>query len=107
MPEFPIHISKVNCESMFTFRFTLPEQDIGRNDIVIYVEYGISPDDVVTITYNVWAQFRGSLIRVFLCPGSISGAFDASNLIPRIMYDLNSMELFYERVNAFITHFDR
>lgn len=107
IPEFPIYISEVNCESIFAFRFTLPEQDIGRDDIVIYVEYGISSDDAGTITYNVWAQFRDSLIRAFLCPGSVPGTLEAADIIPKIMYALNSQELFYERVNEFITHFDR
>lgn len=105
--EFPIYISEVNCESIFTFRFTLPEQDIGRDDVVIYVEYGITPDNEETITYNVWAQFRDSLIRAFLCPGSVPGTLEAADIIPKIMYALNSQELFYERVNEFIAHFDR
>lgn len=106
-PEFPIYISEVNCEFLLAFRFTLPEQGIGRDDVVIYVEYGITPENAETITYNVWAQFRDSLIRAFLCPGSVPGTLEAADIIPKIMYDLNSQELFYERVNEFIAHFDR
>lgn len=105
MPEFPIYIAEVNCESLFTFRFELPEHGVGRDDIVIYVEYGAAADGSRSITYNVWAQFRDSLIRAFLCPGNVAGTIDASDVISKIMYDLNSNEEFYDRVHHFIAHF--
>ena len=107
MPKYPICFAEINCESLFTFRFALPEADIGRDDIVIYVEYGANADGSQTITYNVWAQFRNSLIRAFLCPGNVPVAVDALDAIPKIMYDLNSNKDFYETVNHFIAHFSR
>lgn len=61
--DFPIYLAEINCELLHAFRFTVPEQEIGRDDVIILVEYGDEEDGVVP--YCVWAQFRGKNIRAF------------------------------------------
>ena len=103
--DFPLYLAEINCTLLHMFRFDLPKEDIGRDDIEIYVEYGDEKEGVVP--YNVWAQVKGRRIRSFLCPGTAPGKSDSRDIVQKIVFSLNSDEEFYDQVYAFIAHFDR
>lgn len=101
--EFPMYIAEVNVEEFFSFRFKLPAQDIGRNDVMIYVEY--DNPSAKNIWYNVYGQIKDSYIRAYLCSSSIPGSAVSGDVVSRIIFDLNSSKEFYLQVANFIDHF--
>lgn len=105
IPEFPIHLVEVNIGEYQGFRFDLPEQDIGRSDVQIYVEYRI-PRDSSDIPYNVWAQLEQQSIRALILRNTIANTHENA-VIESIMADLNHSDEFRETVERFIEHFDR
>ena len=44
----------VDIQRYAFFRFMLPEEEIGRDDIEITVDYGVDPE-TKTVVANVWA----------------------------------------------------
>lgn len=105
MPEFPIHLVEVNVREYQGFRFDLPEQDIGRSDVQIYVEYRM-PKDSSDIPYNVWAQLEQQSIRALVFESAITNLHEKA-VIESIMADLNQSDEFRETIERFIEHFDR
>lgn len=104
-PIFPMYFAEIDCQPIFTFRFNLPEPGVGRDDILVYIEYGFSAANHDIITYNVWAQIRNAHIRTFLGSGSVLTPANDEDIIPKIMGDLNSKEEFYDLIHDFISHF--
>ena len=102
---FPIFLAEVDVAEFQAFRFQLPPQDIGRNDILIYVEYDRTEHGIVH--YNAWGQFKDTYIRSFLVSSSISLSTGTKDVVSKIIFDLNSSDIFYEQVHSFIDHFGR
>ena len=100
---FPMYLAEVDVSQCYGFCFNLPKQDIGRDDIVIHVEYWNISNDVVR--YNVWGQFKETYFRAYLCSSSVPGSAEVGDIVPKIMFDLNSSKEFYEGVYSFIDHF--
>lgn len=103
--EFPIHFAQLNVSLYHSFRFTLPEQDIGRNDIQISVDYG-TPDNDNLVDYNAWAQLTSQSVRALVHVGSCHSD-DPNMIVQRIMEDMNGSQEFYDTLYHFIEHFDR
>lgn len=101
--DFPLFIAELDVSQFYGFHFQLPAQDIGRDDILIYVEYE-SPAKK-KVRYHVWAQFKDTFVRAYLCSASVPGSAEEADIVPKIMFDLNSSKDFYEQVYTFIDHF--
>lgn len=96
----------VDCQTVNMFRFRIPEQDIGRNDITLYVEYGVNTNDRKQVAYSVWAQFDNMYVRALLdCDGFV-GIID-DNIICKIVEHINSSKYFYERLYKFIEYYGK
>lgn len=98
---FPIYLAETEVKQFNSFCFQIRKQDIGRSDVLIYVEYGDRSKKI--IAYNAWAQFKDSKIRAYLCSSYVPNDGD---VVAKIVFDLNSNEAFYEQVYSFIAHFD-
>ena len=103
---FPIYLYQVDCNSVSSFYFTFPEQEIGRSDIMIHVEYGPYSKDEDFTVYNVWAQFANGHVRAYLFSDLVQVKFDAEDIVPTIMHALNSSEILYSELTHFIAHFE-
>ena len=105
IPVFPVHLVGLNIREYQGFRFDLPEQDIGRSDVQIYVEYR-NPEDTSDIPYNVWAQLGQQSIRALILTSTLSNTHNNA-VIESIVADLNHSDEFRETIEHFIEHFDR
>lgn len=104
-PEFPIYLEQISVRTYTGFFFTLPERYIGRDDVKIYVEYGVA-EEQGKVLYNVWAQMSEQSIRAFIMAGATT--IDAEeNVIDKIVAELNDSDEFHETIEHFIQHFDR
>lgn len=102
--DFTIHFAEVNVQLFNCFTFTMPKQDIGRDDIKICVEYGVPTEDNA-VYYNVWAQLSNQSVRAFVHDGVIRSG-DPGATVQCIMEDINGSEVFYDTLHQFIEHFD-
>lgn len=96
----------VDCQTVNMFRFRIPEEDIGRNDITLYVEYGVNTNDRKQVAYSVWAQLDNVYARMLIVCDGFYGTID-DNTIRKIVSHINSNELFYERLHYFIEQVDK
>lgn len=96
----------VDCQSINMFRFRMPEEDIGRNDITLYVEYSVNTNDRNQVAYSVWAQLDNVYARMLLVCGSFNGTID-DNVVCKIVEHINSSKEFYERLYKFIEQVDK
>lgn len=96
----------VDCQTINMFRFRLPEQDIGRNDITLYVEYGVNTNDRKQVAYSVWVQLDNVYARMLLICGSFNGTMD-DKIIGEIVKHINSNKEFYEQLYKFIEQVDK
>lgn len=96
----------VDCQTVNMFRFRIPEKAIGRNDITLYIEYGVNTNDRKQVAYSVWAQFDNMYVRALLDCDSFVGTID-DNTVCKIVEQINSSEYFYERLYEFVEHFDK
>lgn len=103
--EFPLYIAEVDVSQFYGFHFQLPSKDIGRSDILIHVEYE-SPTKR-TVRYHVWGQFKDTYVRAYLCSASVPGSAEEADIVPKIMFDLNSNKGFYDQVYDFIEHYKK
>lgn len=104
-PQFPIYLEQVHVHEYKGFCFTLPERYIGRNDVIIYVEYRASENNS-EVMYNVWAQLTEQSIRALIMTSAVA-VNPKENIIDTIMEELNGSEEFRETTEHFIEHFDR
>ena len=103
--DFPLFLSEVEVAQYFGFHFSVPKADIGREDIIICIEYEqVSPGQV---RYHAWGQIRDSYVRAYLLSSFVAGSDKSSNIIPKIMFDINSSKAFYQSLDSFISHFER
>lgn len=103
MSNFPIFLSEVDVFQYHAFHFSLPAEDIGRDDILIHVEYEISENNIVF--YHAWAQYQNSYFRAHLISSSILLTGNGPDVISKIVFALNSSPDFYEQLYSFIGHF--
>lgn len=102
---FPIFLAEIEVVEMQSFQFYLPKKDIGRSDVLIHIEYSQSAKRIVQ--YQVWGQLKDTYIRAFLLSSSFSVSTGSCDVISKIMFDLNSSDLFYEQVHSFLDHFSK
>ena len=103
--EFGAHFEQISVREYSGFFFTLPERDIGRSDVKIYVEYGVAAE-MGRVLYNVWAQLDEQSIRAHIMTNVASVQADI-NIVDAIVSDINLSEEFHETLGHFIEHFDR
>lgn len=99
-PDYGVHFVQINVSKVPTFVFTLPEQETGRNDILIFVDFFACKDG--NIEYHAWAQIDGDGIRFFVASNKIQCPQDSTQLEGAIINDLNTSSAFHERLVAFL-----
>lgn len=97
---------QIDCQTINMFRFKMPKEDIGRDDITIYVEYGENISDRKQVAYSVWAQIDNKYVRALLICDGFNATID-NDIIYKIVEHINSSEWFYDRLLEFLLHFDR
>lgn len=104
--EFPIAVYALDYYPVLAFQFGLPDEYIGRSDVIIYVEYMRETIPADRVVYNVWGQFRDGTHREFLLSGSIYEQIRDEDLVQTIVCDINMQERFYQQLFDFIVHND-
>lgn len=89
-----IDVGRVNC-----LRFLMPEQEIGRNDIEITIEYGDAPDTSNDWVCNVWARIGDSILKGFIASLHVQKSEDD---IDAIMRALNEQDDFLSALESYI-----
>lgn len=97
---------EIDCQTINMFRFKMPKEDIGRDDVTLYVEYGKNINDKKQIVYSVWAQLDDKYVRAMLVCDSFKGKID-NNIVCKIVEHINSSKWFYEQLFNFIELFDK
>lgn len=101
IPEYPVFLTEVNCHPVHSFCFTLPPQNVGWNNVTLYIEYEAAETSGTTI-YHVWAQFHSAVFRAHLCVGQVSGDPDDADVIRQIISHINDCENFHEQIRKFV-----
>lgn len=83
----------------------MPEQDIGRNDIRIFVEYSPTDDDTV-LYVSAWAQQKDSYVRWCCYETSFPASRVNEQGIESIVNRLNEAQAFRDGVHRFIEWLD-
>lgn len=104
--DFPMHFVESTVELINCFRFQIPQADIGRDDIIIYVEYGVEEKNKDKIHYNVWCQIKNQPIRAYLSSDVIVGNIEDETTIQSILSAINESNDFYDMLDHFIEVFD-
>lgn len=102
--EFGVHLEQISVREYRGFFFTLPERDVGRSDVKIYVEYGVASEEG-KVLFNVWANLKGQSIRALVLR-SVVAIEQEDKIIETIMMELNGSDEFFETTVHFIEHFD-
>ena len=105
VPEFPIHLAELNVKMLKSFVFTLPIEETGRDDVHIFVDYGVSENGNEAF-YEAWAQFTDANFGAIVYDSVVPYKGDEST-ITDIICELNMSEKFHDTVQRFIKHFDR
>lgn len=100
--KLPLHFAQVDIHPFEGFAFMLPKEDIGRDDILITVEYH-ETDSPEALYLTAWAQQIDGLIR-FCC---FETEYPVSRFketgVEGIAYHLNGAKAFNEGVHEFLT----
>lgn len=96
----------VDCQTINMFRFRLPEQDIGRNDITLYIEYGVNINNRKQVAYSVWAQLDNVYARMLLFADIFNGTI-GEDIVSEIVKHINSNKEFYKQLYKFIEQVDK
>lgn len=102
-PDFPIFLTQLNIKEMPYFMFTLPEQEFGRNDIQIFVEYAVT-EDKSTVVFDAWAQFKNTSVRARVYNGTIP-FMENDSVIANIVSNMNLSDKFRSTMRHFVVHF--
>lgn len=98
---FPIHLHELDVQSVSCLRFVMPSTEVGRGDIEITVEYGDSPKQKDTISFNAWARIGDSLTKGFIHTDTAPASGDN---IDNIVAALNNNPAFMETLTEYIEH---
>lgn len=103
--EFGVHFEQISVREYKGFFFTLPERDVGRSDVMIFVEYGVAAEER-KVVYSVWAQLQEQSVRALVLRDSVEIEQD-DMMIQTIVSEINNSDEFMDTVEKFIAHFDR
>ncbi len=106
MPEFPLFLAEIDVQSISCVRFTMPANDIGRDDVQIYVEYGISISDDQKLTCNVWAYILNTSLKGYLLTIDVDKPEKSEDKIDVILKALNGSNDFYAVLHHYLTWAD-
>ena len=95
-------IAEIDVQTISCIRFLIPKQDIGRDDVEITIDYGVSLNDSKTLTCNIWARIGNASIKGFLTTLHVEKAKSSDDDVDNIMGALNSSEEFYNTLHRFI-----
>lgn len=87
------------------FRFMLPEEDIGRADIEITVDYGVDVDNK-TVVSNVWARIENTMIKGFVYTEYVPRVDKGGDQCRLIAAAINRNPLFHRHLQAFLSWVD-
>lgn len=104
MSIFPMQFARVEIGTCQAFCFTLPVQDIGRDDIKIYVEY--SDPSAGEVRFNTWAQTVNGTVRYFIHTDSVKKKI-CDDLLHNIMHNINTSEEFYQQLHELLERLPR
>ena len=83
------------------FRFMLPEEEIGRDDIEITVDYGVNVDNK-TVVANVWARIENTMIKGFVYTEYVPRVEKGEEQCRLIAAAINRNPLFHRHLQAFL-----
>ena len=83
------------------FRFMLPEEEIGREDIEITVDYGVNVD-TKTVVANVWARIDNTMIKGFVYTEYVPRVDGGDAQCRLIAAAINRNPLFHRHLQAFL-----
>ena len=81
------------------FRFMLPREDIGRDDVEITVDYGV---DGQTVVANVWARIEKTTLKGFLYTEYVPRVDNGEDQCRLIASAINRNPLFESNLQAFL-----
>ena len=91
----------VDIQRYAFFRFMLPEEEIGRDDIEITVDYGVDPE-TKTVVANVWARIENTMIKGFVYTEYVPRVDKSEEQCRLIAAAINRNTLFYRHLQAFL-----
>lgn len=83
------------------FRFVMPEEDAGRSDIEITVDYGVDVDNK-TVVANVWARIENTMIKGFIYTEYVPKVERGEDQCRLIAAAMNRNPLFHRHLHAFL-----
>ena len=91
----------VDIQRYAFFRFMLPEEEIGRDDIEITVDYGVDPE-TKTVVANVWARIENTMIKGFVYTEYVPRVEKSEEQCRLIAAAINRNPLFHRHLQAFL-----
>lgn len=106
-PSFPLFLEEIDVQGISCIRFNMPASDIGRNDVRIYIEYGINTSDERKLVCDVWAHILNTTLRGYLLTFTTDKPQKAEDEIDVIVQTLNENEDFYTVLRHYLDWADK
>ncbi|MDE7244420.1 MAG: hypothetical protein K2O18_10695 [Oscillospiraceae bacterium] len=81
------------------FRFMLPQEETGRDDIEITVDYGVDGETVVA---NVWARIEKTMVKGFVYTEYVPRIENGEDQCRLIVSAINRNPLFEQHLQAYL-----
>ncbi|WP_204721745.1 hypothetical protein [Hydrogenoanaerobacterium saccharovorans] len=107
MQSLPIYLDEIDIQRISCIRFIMPINDIGRDDVQIYVEYGIGMSDEHKLVCNVWAHILDTVLKGYLLSFEIDKPQTEDKEIDAIMRTLNESDKFYAVLHGYLDWADK
>ena len=102
MENYPIHYYKLDVREYKGFLFPMPEHDAGRDDILIFVEYGENVNNPKETVYQAWGQRKDHpTMRCLVSDGTVPTKSLKDNAAQAIITVLNESDDFINEVKRF------
>ena len=101
MEEKQARSAGIDIQRYAFFRFMLPEEDVGRNDIEITVDYGVDTDNK-TVVANVWARLENTMVKGFVYTEYVPIVDKGEQQCRLIAAAINRNPLFHQHLHAFL-----
>ena len=91
--------AEIDIQRYAFFRFMLPSEEIGREDVEITVDYGV---DDQTVVANVWARVERTTVKGFVYTERVPRIQNGEDQCRLIVSAINRNPLFYRNLDAFL-----